>query len=47
VQAPPQSTPVSTPFFLPSAQVGQAPQPPPQSTPVSALFCVPSKHVSG
>jgi hypothetical protein len=43
---PPQSTPVSSPFWIPSSQVGHAAQSgPPQSTPVSLPFWIPSSQV--
>jgi hypothetical protein len=45
VHEPPQSTPVSSPFWVPSAHVGHAEHEPPQSTPVSSPFWVPSAHV--
>ena len=45
LQLPPQSMPVSSPFFAPSEHVGQAAQLPPQSTPVSSPFFTPSPHV--
>ena len=48
-QEPPQSTPVSSPFMIPSVQVGSAsqtlPQVPPQSIPVSVPFWMPSEQV--
>lgn len=48
-QLPPQSTPVSRPFFIPSLQDGavtHAGQLPPQSTPVSVPFLIPSLQVA-
>src|SRR5687768_7960591 len=45
-QGPPQSTPVSPWFWMPSLQVWQGAQtPPPQSIPASPWFWMPSKQV--
>ncbi len=41
-QEPPQSTPVSVPFFIPSVHEEQAGHVPPQSMPVSVPFLMPS-----
>ncbi len=43
---PPQSTPVSSPFFIPSSQVAHGAQLPPQSTPVSSPSLIPLKQES-
>src|SRR5690349_16977904 len=43
---PPQSTPVSSPFLIPSVHVGHFTHEPPQSIPVSSPFLMPSLHVA-